>query len=882
MVALQLWVRAGSADEAPEDAGLAHVHEHMLFKGTARRPPGRIARDVESRGGTINAWTSFDETVYHLVLASRHLDDGLDVLADAVREASFDPAELGREIEVIAEEIRRANDLPSRRTYRALYELAYQRHPYRRPVIGTEASVRAFTRERVLDYYRRHYVPQRLTLIAAGDFDAESVRPLVERRFGGDWGRAAGEAAPRQAEPPQGVPRARVAAEEVAEGYFAAAWHIAGVGDADAPALDLLAVILGQGDSSRLPLRVKREQMLANDVGASAFMPRDPGLLLAGGTAPPEKTGAALEATLAEVYRLAREPVAEADLAAAKAIVESDSVYQRETVQGMARKLGFFQVVAGALEYEARYYERIATLTREDLVEAARRCLRPENTSVSARVPRGVDLTEAEVFSRVARAAAAPAVLPAGGASPSSPQGPNEVGVPRAPPVRLRASPRAVRAAGAGLVRARLGPAVTALVKPEAAVPLVAVHAAYPGGLRAEDAASNGITQLLARALSRGAGGSSAESISRAVDEMAGSLSGVSGRNSFGARMEFLSRHLERGLSLFVDCLLRPDLHDSEVARERALQVQEIRSRDDNPAGVAGDLFARTLFRVHPYRLDVLGEEPSVSALTARDLRALHERYARHTPLTVVVAGDADPDEVMALLERHLGGASSDPAEGRAVPVEPPPDSPRRAVRVLDRQQAHLVLGFRGTTVTAPDRHAMEVLATVLSGQGGRLFQELRDRRSLAYSVTAYAVEGVDPGYFAVYLATAPEKIEAAIEGIRAELLRVRQERVSDEELARAKQYLIGIQAIGLQRNAARAAVITYDAACGAGAEAYREYPERIAAVDADEVHAVAQRYLRPEGEALAVVGPDTAGVRGQTVSEASRRETSRPHPTDR
>src|SRR4051812_18934736 len=130
VAAFQVWVRAGSADERLDQAGLAHLHEHMLFKGTARRGPGEIAHDIEAHGGEINAWTSYDQTVYHIVLASQFARTGLDILADAVRHSAFDPTELSREIEVVCEEIKRSLDSPSRRASRDLFSTSYQTHPY--------------------------------------------------------------------------------------------------------------------------------------------------------------------------------------------------------------------------------------------------------------------------------------------------------------------------------------------------------------------------------------------------------------------------------------------------------------------------------------------------------------------------------------------------------------------------------------------------------------------------------------------------------------------------------------------------------------------------------------------------------------------------------
>ena len=151
---------------------------------------GEIARSIEAHGGEINAWTSFDQTVYHVVMASRHARQGLDVLADAVRNSSFDADELTREIEVVCEEIKRSLDMPSRRASKALFGEAFRTHPYGRPVIGFEADVRAHTRERVLAFYGKHYQPSNIVLSAVGDFDEATLRAQVDELFGGDWARA--------------------------------------------------------------------------------------------------------------------------------------------------------------------------------------------------------------------------------------------------------------------------------------------------------------------------------------------------------------------------------------------------------------------------------------------------------------------------------------------------------------------------------------------------------------------------------------------------------------------------------------------------------------------------------------------------------------------
>ena len=846
VAAFQVWVKAGSADERPDQAGLAHLHEHMLFKGTARRGPGEIARDVEAHGGEINAWTSFDQTVYHIVIASQFARMGLDILGDAIRASAFDADELAREIEVVCEEIKRSQDTPARRASRDLFATAYQVHPYRHPVIGTAESVRGFNRDKVLEFYRRHYTPKNLVLVATGDFTEAELRPWVEELFGGDWGRPYEGGVTREREPAVSRRRVLLRPDEVKETYFNLAFLIPQADHPDVPALDALAMLAGQGEASRLVLEVKRKRGLVNDIHAYAYTPRDPGIFSTSLTLPPDKLPRALEETVRVLTALRTSLVPADELATVKTLIEAEAVYQRETVQGLARKLGHYQSSLGNLEAEARYYEAIARLTPEHIRDVAERYLRFDQAIITGLQPHGTSFgaeRAEEILDRVSREA---------------PTVPPERRAPRADPAAEPALKpnRTAPLSPSRVVEERLPSGARILVREERAVPLFALRAAFVGGVRYETPETNGITTLLSRCLTRGTPSHDAEEISHRIDDFAGSLTGQGGRNSVGLRGEFLSRHLQPAFRLFADCLLHPSFPEEEVARERTLLLQDLLTREDKPSGVAFDLFARTLFRTHPYRLSTLGEQSAVERLGPDALRAYHAAYMDPSQLTLCVVGDVKVDEVLALAHEAFGTSRGRAAPAPEVRPEPPPESPRTDKRVLARAQAHLVLGFQGLRMDDPRRHALEVLSTLLSGQGGRLFVELRDKRSMAYSVSSFSIEGMEPGYFAVYMGTSPEKVEAALDGIRTELARVRDEPIPADELARARQHLIGTHEIGLQRNGARAALLALDACYGMGLENFLHYAERVAAVTAEDVLSVARDIIDFERSALVHVGP--------------------------
>lgn len=840
VAAFQLWVKVGSADETPDEVGLAHLHEHMLFKGTARRGPGEIARSVEAHGGEINAWTSFDQTVYHVVMASRFAREGLDVLADAIRHSAFDPDELGREIEVVCEEIKRSHDMPSRRASKALFGSAFRVHPYGRPVIGFEADVRSHTRERVLAFYAKHYTPSNIVLSAVGDVTEAQLRAWADELLGGDWSRPTVARRPRPGEPRFDDVRVSLTTDDVKESWLHLAFQIPGVDHPDAPALDVFAMLVGQGDASRLSLEVKRKRGLVKDVSAWAWTPKEPGLFAASLLVSTDAVEDGFEATARVLATMSAVEVDQAELDTVKSLIEADAVYQRETVQGVARKLGSYESTMGGIEREAQYYEAISQVTTAKVREVAARYLTFERASVSGLLPKGASFTEASARAVLARVAKErPEPLPARNMAANR-------------PLRTMGAARKERP---GLTVQTLASGATILVREERAVPLFSMRASLLGGLRYETAADNGITSLLARTMTRGTASYEAEQISHLVDSLAGSVNAMGGRSSMSVRAEFLSKHFERGFDLFSEIFNHPSFPEAEVARERKLQLQDIAAREDRPSAVAFELFARTLFTRHPYRLSLSGEPASLEALTPEALRAFHQKYFDPSRLTLAVVGDVDTHAVIEAATRAFGASRGAPGTPE-IPHEPPVEGPRRASRTLQKAQTQLILGFPGARVTDPWRRPLEVLATLLSGQSGRLFIELRDKRSMAYSVSATTLEGVDPGYFAVYMATSPEKVDAALAGMRDELQKLKEQPVGKDELLRATRYLVGSQQIGLQRNGARAATMALDACYGLGPERYLRYADEMEAVTADDVLEVARRVIDFGKETLVTVGP--------------------------
>ncbi|MDX1648244.1 MAG: pitrilysin family protein [Myxococcota bacterium] len=829
---IQVMALVGSADERPGEAGLAHFHEHMLFKGTERRGVEEIAGAVEGAGGRINAFTSFDVTCYHATVPSEAIAESLDVLADMTLHPVFDPEELAREVDVVLEEIARSEDDPHHVLGDLAFETIYQVHPYRLPILGTKESVSGFTPEKVRAFYRKWYTAENLVVVAAGDFDADALRAAVERAFA-DVPRG-GARRERPVEPPQEALRAAVLRRPFERATLDLSWRTLPLPHPDTPLLDLLAFVLGEGESSRLVRHVKEERGLADRIDASHYTPLDPGVFTVMADAEDARVPAIVEATVRETERLRRAPVSEDELERARANFLASKHWEQESVSGLARKIASSYALAGDPGFEDADLERVRTATAADLLRVAQTWLAPERLAAAAvqSEAEGPEIDRAAVAAAVERGA------------------------------RAAARPfRPVHRAGesAGIVSYELEGGIRLHVAPRREVPVVALRAALLGGQLAETPERAGLSAFLAGMWLRGTDARSAADFARAVESLAADVDGFSGRSSTGLTLDATRDRWLPALDLLAEALLAPAFTAEEIERERRETLAALDRREDRLAARALDLFARTLWREHPYRLPALGTRAAVEAVDAAALRAHHARLARPDNLVLALVGDVDPDEAAKEVARRLGDLEASAEPFPLPPVEPPQDAIREAVETRDRAQAHLVVGFRGLSVHDEDRVALEVLGQTLSGQGGRLFLELRDRRGLAYTVSAAHIEGMAPGYFAVYIATSPERLEEARRGIFEELGKVRATPPSEAELEHARRHLIGNFAIDLQRSASRALHMALDARYGLGPDDAMHYPERVRAVTREDLRRVAERVLRLDAYTLAAVRPETA-----------------------
>jgi zinc protease len=729
-----------------------------------------------------------------------------------MQHATLPPDELAKEMDVIRREMDMGHDDPGRRSGRRLFETAYTKSPYRFTIIGYPDIFNELKPDDIRGYYHEKYAPNNVFYVVAGDVKNEEVVAQI---------RAAYEKSKAKPMPPNVLPEEpkQTAAREIMEeapielGHLHMSWHIPEVRHPDVPILDVLAVLLGSGRSSRLYQEVREKQGVVHQADAWTYSPGSAGLFGMSAVVDADKFTSARDALLAEVEKMKSSPVSASELLKAEKQFISGLLSSRKTMTGQAQDLGGSWLAANDLNFSARYLEAVKRVTPTDLQRVAREYLTTENRTLYALLPAGT--------------------------------------VPKASAVTEENTDHAIQ-------KFELPNGLRLLVKESHRLPFVEFRAVFQGGVLAENPGNNGVTQLTGKLLLKGTAKRSAEDIAREVESVGGHIDSYGGNNSYGVNAEVLSDDFTIGLELVADVLLNPTFPAEALEREREVQLANIAAQKDNLLRSASNAMRRGLFGSSSYGLDVNGTEESVQKIEVADLKAMHQRLTVPNNCVLAIFGDVKTAEVKAAVEKAFANWKAGQAaniQHSTFNIQPPASN--RVTETRDKKQAVIVIGFRGTTLYDADRYALDLLQETCSDLGSRLFLRVREQLGLAYYVGAQHFPGLAPGYFSFYCGTMPEQVDLVEKELLREAELLRTDGLTEAELKRAKAKIIGQKKISRQDLGGLALTTALDEIYGLGFGNIDREDALYEAVTLDRVKAVAQKYLRPDALVVAVVKPE-------------------------
>ncbi|WP_418741463.1 M16 family metallopeptidase [Desulfovibrio piger] len=813
LVCTRLYVGTGSANETAGQAGISHVLEHMVFKGTEKRPKGQVARDVESLGGYLNAATSFDKTWYITDMPARHWKTGMDVVKDMAFHPSLDPAELEAEKDVIVSELKGGDDTPTRRLFEDLQVAGLAHTVYGRPIIGFEKTIRAVTADDLRAYIRTWYQPQNMMLLVAGDIDPKAVLAYAEELFGDLKNDTVLPApAPVQLEGAAGGPRVEVTRGPWNKVYLGIALPAPALGDQRSIDLDVLAYALGGDGTSQFYRKYRYEKQLVDSISVGNMSLNRAGLFYMVAQLDADKVEPFWQEFTRDLAALDAGKITPDVIERARFNYEDGMDRAGETLDGLTSWKATVQFELGGPQGEANVRHALAAVDGARLRQAQDLWLRPDQVRVRVLAPEKAQLPDLDAI--LQRNWPAPAVE------------------------RQKAATAVEKAGKREIVD--LGQGRTVILQPDRTIPYVSLEILRPGGNALLKPADQGLAQLTAATLTDGCGTRDLDAMERFVAERAASLSASAGVQSFTVSLTGPARFNADYFALLGDLLHKPTFAEKDVRRQADTLKAALVRRQDNPMSFMGSRINGFLFPGgQPYGFDGLGTAENQDRFGPGDVQAFWKQQNAQ-PWILSVAGDFDREKVLAF------------ARSLPVPTAPAVEVPQPAwgadkrlpLSLPGRQQAHLLLAFHAVPLDHPDAPALMLLESVLSGQSGLLFNKLRDEQGLGYTVTAFYRSLPEAGFMAFYIGTTPRNLDVARQGFSAIIKDIKTELLPAGLLAKGLNRMEGSYYRGRQSLGARADEAAGERLLGQPQDFQKLLLEKAAKVTPEQLRDVARKYL--------------------------------------
>lgn len=813
LVCTRLFVGTGSANETAEQAGISHVLEHMVFKGTEKRPKGQVARDVESLGGYLNAATSFDKTWFITDMPAKHWKTGMDVVKDMAFHPSLDPAELEAEKDVIVSELKGGDDTPTRRLFEDLQVAGLAHTVYGRPIIGFEKTIRAVTADDLRAYIRTWYQPQNMMLLVAGDIDPKAVLAHAEELFGDlKNDTILPEPAPVQLEGAAGGPRVEVTYGPWNKVYLGIALPAPALGDQRSIDLDVLAYALGGDGTSQFYRKYRYEKQLVDSISVGNMSLNRAGLFYMVAQLDADKVEPFWQEFTRDLAALDAGKITPDVIERARFNYEDGMDRASETLDGLTSWKATVQFELGGPQGEANVRHALAAVDSARLRQAQDLWLRPDQVRVRVLAPEKAKLPDLDAI--LQHNWPAPAVERQKAAAAAEKVGKREI--------------------------VDLGQGRTVILQPDRTIPYVSLEILRPGGNALLKPADQGLAQLTAATLTDGCGTRDLDAMERFVAERAASLSASAGVQSFTVSLTGPARFNADYFALLGDLLHKPTFAEKDVRRQADTLKAALVRRQDNPMSFMGSKINGFLFPGgQPYGFDGLGTAENQDRFGPGDVQAFWKQQNAQ-PWILSVAGDFDREKVLAF------------ARSLPVPTAPAVDVPqptwgadkRLLLSLPGRQQAHLLLAFHAVPLDHPDAPALMLLESVLSGQSGLLFNKLRDEQGLGYTVTAFYRSLPEAGFMAFYIGTTPRNLDVARQGFSGIIKDIKTDLLPADLLAKGLNRMEGSYYRGRQSLGARADEAASERLLGQPQDFQKRLLEKAAKVTPEQLREVARKYL--------------------------------------
>ena len=771
---IQIWFRAGSALETKENQGIAHFLEHMFFKGSINRPGATIASEIESVGGEINAFTSFDYTCYYINAPHHYVEKSVHLLLDMVANPAFSEEELIPERDVVFEEYRRSLDNPNQHLFMKIQKKCFP-PGYSHSILGAEQTIKAFSRQQLLDFRQCFYNTSNALLIIAGDLkDTAALHPIIEQYSiptGNSSNFPAFELAKKAT--------IEIHQKDVKMSQLSLAINASAYTLPQAPAEDLLINCLAHGESSQLFRNIIQENNLANKISCSTLYLAHGAMHLVRISLPIENIQPVLNKIFQTLKHIQCNGLAEWELQKIKNQYVASKVYEKEALDSYAFSLGHGFAQTGNIHCEDEFIEKMKKIGRTVTNQAINELLtRPFHLSVQIPLETSIKpvLAKLEQFQqKLQRLGSIP------------------IRNKKVLDVRFSENDSQVK-----IINPVKG--ITLLHRYNPITPTFTLQCYIKGGLTEENAQTNGIYNLLTSCLNKGHDQISFEQLTQELEDKSATLEHISGKNAYGLVLHGLSATTHEIIPLYMGSLLRPNFPNKYLQNEKELVYRALEHIKTDPTKQCFLCAEKLFFNKHPYSQSILGTVKSVKKITRKNLDELHADNLARKEILFSYCGSQTFEEVLELLSPHLSVLKPRaPKKNRFKPYRP--ISGQEHFIPFDREQTQIFLGIPCDKMGTMEHVYLKMITTHLSGQSSELFVDVRDKKGLCYSTQPVHFAAIEGGYWGIYLASGHDKVKAAIAAIEEIIDKIRDTGLKRHEFDRIKQMIEGQNLLNIQTN---------------------------------------------------------------------------------
>ncbi len=802
VISTQIWVATGSIHEGDYmGAGISHLLEHMVFKGTKSYTGEELSQTVQAAGGQWNAYTTFDRTVYYIDGPAESTETFLKTLTEMVFLPSFPEDEYEKEKDVIRREIDMGLDDADSAASRLLFSTALADDGRAQPVIGHLELFNQIYHADMVGYHRDRYTTENAFISISGDFEIEQMLETLNT-LTKDIKRSFTKSATPALQPKQLGQRKAADTFSIPATKLNMAWQTVGLDHPDSAALDLLSSILGGGRSSRLYQSIREKQNLCHHIGSWSWItPQSPGLFAVSAEVETDKVPALQTAIFNEINSLGQAQL-EDELNKAKRMSLSSQFGTLTTASGRASDLASNWHEARNLNFTSDYLKRVNEVNEADI----RRVLKTYLLDDSLLTITTLDPKEENE-------------------KPDS---------NKTPSVRKKSNSREI-------TEHKLSNGLTLLVCPDHRTPTVSIQSAIRAGMPSETVSSAGVSTLLSTLLTKGTKSRSGEEMATTLESLGAQVSASGGNNTSLMSASCLTPDLETVLDAFAETFSAPALHQENIDHERNTQITALKEQDEEPVSLALRTLKQSLYGDSGYGINRLGTEQSLTEISRLSLHAHHSLHYNGSNSSVAIFGDIDTENIVELAEKHF---SCIPQGEKFIYPEQSVSQGTETNLTLDKQQAILTLGYQGTAVGDRHQYALDLIHAWCADMAGPLFTRIREELGLAYFCSATQFHGTNTGFFGFYLGTSPEQLDQARTELTNTIDDIATNGMTDSILKNVKISWLAKQALANQSNGTMAQLCAVDTALDLSPLHHRDTAENVKAVTTADIKAAAQHFF--------------------------------------